>query len=272
MPDRETPPNRQVVFMLVSTEHGPLITSRFDLRPGDIHSNPLLEQGVYEAPLILSVLDLLDLRRKHYGDGVFAIDCGAHIGIHTLEWSKLMTGWGEVLAFEAQERLSYVVAANITLNNCFNARVINAAVGNTDGTIRVPRIDYGRPSRFGSIEMKERPGQTENVGQPISYAEANLVPVQAIRLDSLNLARCDLIKIDVEGMEIETLEGARTTLTRHKPLLIIEVIKTDRNRLKSLLDALGYNLYQFGRIDILAAHRTDKCLPEIAARDWSKGH
>ena len=39
----------------------------------------------------------------YFGDGVMAIDCGANVGVHTLEWSRLMYGWGEVIAFEAQE-------------------------------------------------------------------------------------------------------------------------------------------------------------------------
>ncbi len=41
-----------------------------------------------EADLMLKLLDL------HYGDGAIAIDCGANIGVHSVEWAKYMTGWG----------------------------------------------------------------------------------------------------------------------------------------------------------------------------------
>jgi FkbM family methyltransferase len=110
--------------------------------------------------------------------------CAATEGSHSIEWSKLMTGWDHVLSFEAQERLYYAVAGNIALNNCFNVKAIHAAVGNTDGSIRIPKIDYSKPSRYGSAELKQRPG-TEFIGQPINYAEADLVTVPAIRLAPL---------------------------------------------------------------------------------------
>ena len=61
------------------------------------------------------------LRRRFHGDGVVAIDCGANIGVHTVEWAIAMTGWGSVVAIEAQERIYYALAGNIAINNCFNA-------------------------------------------------------------------------------------------------------------------------------------------------------
>ena len=84
------------------------------------------------------VVKMLDLRRAHYGDGVVAVDCGANIGVHTVEWAKRMTGWGVVLAFEAQERIYYALAGNIAINNCFNARAIHAAVTSRPGTMKMP--------------------------------------------------------------------------------------------------------------------------------------
>jgi hypothetical protein len=38
---------------------------------------------------------LLVLRREHFKDGVVALDCGANIGVHAVEWGRLMLGWGE---------------------------------------------------------------------------------------------------------------------------------------------------------------------------------
>jgi FkbM family methyltransferase len=254
--------------MLVGTAHGPLITTRLDMQPGT-YSNQLYDSGGYEPFEISSALQLLQLRKRYYGDGVFAIDCGACFGIHSIEWSKLMAGWGSVLSIEAQERLYYALAGNIALNNCFNVQAINAAVGNTYGIIRIPKIDYSKPSRYGSVELKPT-ARTENVGQPISYADTDLINVEAIRLDSLPIGRVDLIKIDVEGMELETLEGARNLLSKHKPVLIIEIIKSDRASIGMLLASLGYEVRPLGRLDILAVHSADKARDEILARDWSR--
>jgi FkbM family methyltransferase len=258
---------RKQSFILTSTAHGPLIVSRLEVQPGDPGGHQLLEQGAYEPHEIECALELLRLRRAHHGDGVFAIDCGANIGVHTIEWASLMTGWGYVLGIEAQERLFYALAGNVALNNCFNAQVINAAVGGSDAILQIPKPDYLKEGRYGSMNMK--PGPTvENIGQEISYEPSKLVQVRGVRLDSLSLSRVDLIKLDVEGMELEALEGARALLERHHPVLIIEFIKSDINKLKSTLEALGYTTRPLGQIDLLAVHRSDKVLPAVEQRNW----
>ena len=48
----------------------------------------------------------------------------------------------------------YALAGNIAINNCFNARAINAAVSSTCGTMRIPSLDYRKPASFGSLELK----------------------------------------------------------------------------------------------------------------------
>ncbi len=101
------------------------------------------------------MLTVLDLRRKYHGDGVVAIDCGANLGVHTVEWAKHMSGWGVVLAFEAQERIYYALAGNIAINNCFNARAIHAAVTNRSGRMKMPKPNYLANSSFGSLELKK---------------------------------------------------------------------------------------------------------------------
>src|SRR5579863_3487900 len=103
------------------------------------------------------LLFVLRCRRQHFGDGVVMLDCGANIGVLTVEAAAEMTGWGSVLAIEAQERLFYALAGNIALNNCFNARALHAAVAAVDGTMRVPVPDYLSAGSFGSLEMRARP-------------------------------------------------------------------------------------------------------------------
>ena len=104
-------------------------------------------------------VQLLQIRRKHHGDGVIAIDGGANIGVHTVEWAKAMTGWGSVLAVEAQERIYYALAGNVAINNCFNATVINAAISSESGTLQIPNPNYFLPSSFGSLELRQRAGK-----------------------------------------------------------------------------------------------------------------
>lgn len=173
-----------------------------------------------------------------------------------------MTGWGSVIAIEAQERIYYALAGNIAINNCFNALAVNAAVSSESGTLQIPNPDYFTPSSFGSLELQQRPNN-EFIGQQINYAD-NTVVVRKMTLDELNLPRADFIKIDIEGMEMEALGGARETIDKYHPVLLIEKIKTDIPQLERWLADNGYNPFALG-INILAVHQSDASLKDINA-------
>jgi FkbM family methyltransferase len=260
-------PKRPAAFVLTSTDHGSMLVNRHDyqLVPGGGFGVgfQLLETASFDAEEVNFVLELLESRRLEYGDGVIAIDCGANIGVHTLEWARFMHGWGNVLAFEAQERIFYALAGNLTLNNCFNARAIWAAVGATNGALRVPVPDYFTPSSFGSLELRQT-GQTEFIGQEIDYSDAATQLVQMMAIDSLGLPRLDLIKIDIEGMEMEALEGARASIARHKPHLLIEKIKSNEADIRRFVGELGYKVFPLG-INLLAVHASDTLAGQLQA-------
>ena len=259
-------PPRKVAFVISATDHGTLIVNRFDqhtVKSGQGYGVgfQLLDTAAYDAPEVDLLLKLLDLRRHHYGDGAVAVDCGANIGVHTIEWAKHMTGWGAVLAFEAQERVYYALAGNIAINNCFNARAIHAAVASQPGTMKMPKPNYFAPASFGSLELRKREG-AEFIGQAIDYSEANMVDVQTVALDSFNFPRLDLLKIDVEGMEPEALQGAAKCIAAHRPVLFVEMVKTDKGKLRAWLEGAGYVLFEAG-MSFLAVHNSDKCLGDL---------
>jgi FkbM family methyltransferase len=206
-------------------------------------------------------VSVLHLRRQYFRDGVFAIDCGANIGIHTVEWAKRMTGWGSVLAIEAQERIYYALAGNICLNNCFNAAALNAAITDKPGVLMMPQPDYLAPASFGSLGLRKS-NNTEFIGQPIDYSAGNLRPVQGITIDSLKLPRIDFIKVDIEGMEMEALAGAAQSIADNKPVLLIETIKVDATRLCEWLIARDYKVFHVG-INALAVHASDPVLQHV---------
>jgi FkbM family methyltransferase len=255
---------RKLAFVLASSNHGTLIVNRFDYRMVDPQQGygvgfQILETASFDPSEVRLVVDLLAIRRKHYGDGVVAIDCGANIGVHTVEWAMSMTNWGSVLSIEAQERIYYALAGNIAINNCFNAIAVHAAVSSESGIMQIPNPNYSIPSSFGSLELRERDGN-EFIGQPIDYK--NTVAVRKLKLDEFNLPRVDLIKIDVEGMELEALEGANHTIDQSHPVMLIERIKTDAAKLRQWLADRGYEIIDAG-INMLAIHRSDKTLSEV---------
>ena len=257
---------RKLAFVLASSNHGTMIVNRLDYRmvgagQGYGVGHQIFEAGSFDPLEVELALQLLETRRKSYGDGAVAIDCGANIGVHTIEWAAAMTGWGSVIAIEAQERIYYALAGNIAINNCFNAIAMNAAVSSENGIMKIPVPDYLAPASFGSLELRPRP-DTEFIGQAIDYSDEASVPVQKLALDTLQLPRVDLIKIDIEGMEMEALEGARATIERSRPILLIEQIKTDATQLRQWLETRGYRFVESG-INLLAVHATEKIMDEI---------
>lgn len=254
--------NRPIAFVLASSDHGTMIVNRNDYQMSDPTSGigvgfDILNCSAYDRPGVGVGTKLLHLRRKHFGDGVVAIDCGANIGVMTVEWARAMTGWGEVLAIEAQERTFYALAGNIALNNLFNAGAVHAAVGASCGAMSIPQLDPRIPSNFGGLELHPREGNW--VGQPFDAMPAQTVRV--ISLDALEPDRVDLIKIDVEGMEPEVLAGAEKTIARDHPMMIVECIRNGE-ALRETLTGMGYRLMRSG-INFVAIHESDPGLSSV---------
>ena len=258
--------SRPLSFILAASDQGTLILNRNDQHSVDPSNtfgvgHQILSNAAYDQPEVGIVLTMLDWLREVRGDGIVAVDCGANVGVHTISLARHMTHWGSVLAFEAQERIFYALAGNICLNNCFNARAVHAAVGDQDGTLSIPVPNYNRPGSFGSLELIER-AQTENIGQPIDYRPEALQPVRLLRLDGIGFSRVDFLKIDVEGMELPVLHGARDIIARFRPYMLIEHIKTDHAALTELLTASGYRVWTMG-MNTLALPADDPCVERI---------
>lgn len=263
-------PPRPIAFVLAASNHGSMIVNRNDYRMIDARQGygvgfQILSKSCFDPDEIRFALALLDCRRKFYGDGVIALDGGANIGVHTIEWSRHMHGWGEVTAFEAQETVFYALAGNIALNNCLNARARNAALGAVVGEIEIPKPNYLVPASFGSLELRAG-ANNEFIGQKISYEPKDCTRVSLVSIDSLALARLDLLKIDVEGMELDVLQGADATLMRHKPVLIVEAIKADRAQIETVLTRLNYKIFPMG-LNLLGIHAEDPTLQRLSTSE-----
>jgi hypothetical protein len=85
---------RPIAFVLAATNHGSLLVNRHDYRLVDDSGYgvgyQLLNTSTFDPEEISIALQLLETRKTNYGPGVVAIDCGASIGAHTIQWAKLM--------------------------------------------------------------------------------------------------------------------------------------------------------------------------------------
>jgi FkbM family methyltransferase len=216
----------------------------------------LLDTGAYEWDECMKLVKIASFRKMHHGNDVLVFDVGANVGAITLFLARAMAGWGKVIAAEAQERLYYALCGNIALQNAFNARAIAGAASDKMGWLEFTEPDYCLPGSYGSLELKPGRGKKpEYIGQDINYLKPTN-RVAMFTIDSLHLERLDILKIDIEGMEIEALNGAVDTIMRCKPVLWIEHIKIDKTALEGICRQHGY---RFGYIDmnLVAVHESD---------------
>lgn len=235
--------------VVIPTPHGLMIINRHETSFDFGVARSLVEDGIFEAEEVGLLRDVID----YLPPQCVLLDIGANIGVHTLEFARACAHkGGTVHAFEAQRIVYYMLAGNVALNSHENVFCHHQAVGESPGELALPTIDYSTPSSFGSIELGGN-RQQEPIGQvPTWQGSEETVPL--VSVDSLELARADLLKIDVEGMEMAVLLGARATIEQHKPVICIEFIKSDAAALKTWLQAAGYALYLINRLNWIAVH------------------
>jgi FkbM family methyltransferase len=167
--------------------------------------------------------------------GCIFYDVGANIGTHTLALAKLGNNIS-IHAFEAQRWVYYMICGTVSLNSLSNVRVRNSAVGETAGElIRFKTPNYfASGGAFGSVEIKV-PLFSDNQGMHWQGDEV----VATVTLDEQE-GGVDLMKIDVEGMEDAVLRGGTAKITQYRPVVFLEIYKTDRTWVINFFKGLNY--------------------------------
>lgn len=170
-----------------------------------------------------------DVFRQLVRPGWTIVEVGANIGAHTVFLAQATGPRGAVWAFEPQRIIFQILCANVALNALGNVHAQLAAVGKEPSTITVPALDYSTFQNFGGLTLGEwTTGERVNV----------------VTIDSLDLPACQMLKVDVEGMEGEVISGAERTIRRFRPLLYVENDRREKSAaLIRQLFELDYRLY-----------------------------
>lgn len=157
-----------------------------------------------------------------------ALDIGAHIGAVSV---YLARKFQRVIAFEAVPATYEFLRRNT--DGLSNVEALNFAVGPDEGEV------------FFSHYRKH--GQLSHVASSEDEAGATRIgPIVRRAIDSFQLIDVSFVKIDVEGYELQVLEGARETLIRCRPLVLVEQGGNEekhfgrrRNEASEFLEMLG---------------------------------
>jgi FkbM family methyltransferase len=193
---KAAPPGKSFVFRGYCSDISVNIDTRFKVER-------IMWSGTYEPPLA----EFLDSRNTN---GWVCIDIGANVGAISLLLAKLTGAEGKVFAIEPGPPNVTRLRANFELNPELSARTEIVACG------------MGRSrSELWWAEEKDNPGNAM-----LAQEGSHRIPVDT--LDNFvrehDLDDLDFIKIDVEGMELDVMQGGKQTLLRYRPMLYFETL------------------------------------------------
>ena len=208
---------------IAETREGWMIYNKNDSYIGK--SLELYGEYSYKEKLLLKQL-------LNHGDTI--IELGANIGALTIPISKIIGSRGKLFALEPVRLIFQMLCGNLAINSCSNTYCYNVGAANQTIQKSCLNIDYNSKSNYGSVDIKNIPKGTSEI-------------INIIRLDDLlykELEKLKLIKIDIEGMELEAIKGANQIINTFRPIIYIENDRKDKSKqLIETIAALNYKLY-----------------------------
>lgn len=224
------------------------------LNPSDFVQTHLYWTGEYEP------WDVYHLSQWLCPNAVF-LDVGANFGYYSIRLASMMHMIGHVYAFEPSRATFSRLCRNIALNR-FGPVVtpMPVALSERKGFASLNEFDGNSGATRISGQNK---GETIELDTLDCFCEAN------------QITRVDIMKVDVEGSEVRVIEGGNATLSRYRPVMMVEFNSsaleeagTSGIRLDGLLRGLGYQLFKAERERLIPFHLTPNmianvfCIPE----------
>jgi len=172
--------------------------------------------------------DTLDFLKLHYKSLPFIIDIGSNIGNHALYFVSQLRA-KRVECFEPNKKTFETLEKNIEIN-AYNdiVKAHNKALGS--------KSSYGIEKGYTVFNTG-----LNSIDETTKTGDTNLISV--CKLDDFGYEAVNLLKIDVEGHELEVLKGAEETIRSSKPIILIEAFEGNLNRVETLLDSFEYKIF-----------------------------
>ncbi len=221
----------------------------------DIISSHLYHNGQWE-PLTVAIATALISSAKPVGGVV--IDAGANQGAFTIPLARELPASISFHCFEVQRIIFYQLCGNVFVNRLQNVYTHQTALGDRVGAVQVPVPDYNEDINCGGVSVNENVRKLRNHQRTdincTTFEEVDLRPLDVFSFEDVRL-----LKIDVEGMELEVLRGAHRMIeTNNFPPVLFELWNeatmpafVDQNQsVINHLIGLGYHVQRIGELGI----------------------
>lgn len=166
------------------------------------------------------------------------VELGANLGVYTLYFSEAAGKNGRVFSFEPNPIVFNLLKKNMMKNKCDNVELLNYGVGDEDS--KLVFVSKRFVNETGSFDKAI---QEKLKKDKFGYRSWE---IEIKKLDSVkefdSVKKIDFIKIDIEGMEMEALLGAKKLIKTGSPDLYIEIHGVDNitkiERLKNIFELL----------------------------------
>lgn len=162
---------------------------------------------------------------RYFTPGGTLIDVGANVGNHSLYFARMLSA-ARIVPIEPNPQVLPLLLANIVLNGLrdrFDLRFLGKGLSD-------------KPA--GGFAMQERSHNIGGARMLAGKGEIEVLPGDAVAADCAP----SMIKIDVEGMEMQVLAGFEATLRLHKPVLFVEVDRRNDTAFREWLAGSGYGV------------------------------
>jgi FkbM family methyltransferase len=225
-------------FTVIDSSYGPFIVNRYCT----FQAEALIKTGrphiEGELQKILKIISTLPLN-------CVIVDGGANIGLISIPVAHAIREKdGVVHAFEVQRMLFYGLCGAAALNDLENLQAYRMGLGKAKAVFKVPLLNYSVPMDFGAVSLVDQDNSSSTDD------------VEIASLDDLALPGLDFLKLDIEGMEIDALKGARRMIEQHLPWCWIEYDKVGPGAIKEQFKHLDYKFF-------LADRRNMVCVPVV---------
>ncbi len=225
--------------ILLSCDHGLMIVNRFDCNSNRVgQGQMLLDHGNVSTVESVYCHDSI----KHIENPVI-FDIGANIGTFTT-WMAKAFPLGKIYSFEPQRSVFQMLCGNMAINNIYNVHAYNFGIGSTYCILRTKEPNYFKNVDYGTYTLNTN-ASLERVDQDLNI---EVRPLDLV-VDQYGVTRVDLIKIDVEGMDMDVIYGGIETIKKFRPKIFIEHIRNGTSIKDEIIQVLTPYQYDFRLID-----------------------